>query len=106
MMFWECDRCGRSTDEVFLCDLTDEHVCRACEDEPNHDALHAGAEGRDQFLHYGQCGSCGDKEVPLTYRSGLDLFICLPCHAQPNLGAILVEELIEKLDERPDRRRY
>ena len=92
-MFSECERCGRLTDERFLCELTGEYVCGPCEDEPNHDALHASAEGRDQFRHHGQCGACGAENVPLTYRLGLDLFVCLPCHVQPNLGPILVEEI-------------
>ena len=98
-MLWECERCARDTDEVFLCELTGERVCGSCEDKPEHDALHANAEGRNQFLHYGQCGACGTQDVALTYSLGLDLFLCFPCHAQPNLGVILVDEIIEKLEE-------
>lgn len=97
-----CERCSRQTDELFLCQLTNEHVCGKCEDEPDHDALHAEAEGRDKFRHLGQCGACGTEDVLVTYRLGLDLYVCLPCHLQPNLGGILVEELLNKLDHRPD----
>ena len=98
----ECERCAGATEEVFLCELTGEHVCGSCEDEPEHYTLHAKTAEGDQFLGRGQCGACGTQDVALTYRSGLDLFLCLPCHAQPNIEAILVDELIEKLEERPD----
>ena len=98
----ECKHCGRLTDDLFLCELTIDFVCGACENEPNHDALHAKLEGRDQFNHHGKCGACGTEGVQLTYRPGLDLSICLPCHAQPNLGAILVEKFLAGHNEMGD----
>ena len=101
-MFRKRERRSQDTDDIFLCEQTGEHVCGRCEDEPDHNALHANAEGRDQFLRHGQCEACETQDVPITYRLGLDLFLCLPCHAQPNLGAILADKLIENLKERPD----
>lgn len=99
----DCERCGREIfDEACSCPVTGESwVCGPCEDEPGHDALHARAEGRDQFNHHGQCGACGTENVPLTFRLGLDLFVCLPCHLQPNLGSILVQEMIDRHQSPP-----
>ena len=92
-----CERCGREyIGDSFWCPLTGQWVCGPCESEPSHDAFHASAEGRDQFNHHGQCGACGTENVPLTFRLGLDLFVCLPCHLQPNLGAIIVQDLIDR----------
>ena len=95
-----CHLCGRECDgmavDFYWCPATNGNVCGNCEEEPNHDALHAIVEGRDQFNHNGQCGACGAENVPITYRPGLDLFVCLPCHAQPNPGSILVEALRNK----------
>ena len=47
-----------------------------------------------------RCGACGAQDVSLTYRPGLDLFVCLPCNAQPNLGAILIEEFLARFKNR------
>ena len=49
---------------------------------------------------FSQCGACGAQDIPLTYRLGLDLFVCRPCNAQPNLGAKLVEEFFARYKNR------
>lgn len=42
------------------------------------------------------CGACGEYR-PLTYRLGLDLFVCQKCNETPGLGEHLVQELVDKV---------
>lgn len=49
---------------------------------PDEDPLPSGG--------YGECAMCGDNGQ-LIYRPGLDLFLCFPCHQQPNIGGVALE---------------
>ena len=55
-----------------------------------------GGEG-SHYPWEGVCGACG-KHRPLTYRLGLDLFVCQICNETPGLGQRLVQEFVDKVE--------
>jgi len=63
--------------------------------DDRYECWEKGGQGT-QYPWHGECGACGACG-PLTYRLGLDLFVCRQCNETPGLGGILVDRLVAEV---------